>query len=84
MTPTNKPAAGDARLRRLFWLRNVSIAGQVLAIAVAQAAFSVELPVAELALVVGLLSRRTRARPGASPARNRRATTRCSANSSSM
>lgn len=55
MTTFNEIQAGDVRLRRLFWLRNISVAGQVLAIVVVHALFGIELPLIALALVIGVL-----------------------------
>src|SRR5258708_807930 len=46
----------ESRLKRLFWLRNVSIAGQVAAVLIAQAVFAVELPLAVLAASIGALA----------------------------
>jgi two-component system sensor histidine kinase RegB len=46
----------ESRLKRLFWLRNVSIAGQAAAVLVAQAVFAVELPLALLAASIGALA----------------------------
>ncbi|MBC8008238.1 MAG: HAMP domain-containing histidine kinase [Prolixibacteraceae bacterium] len=46
----------ESRLKRLFWLRNVSIAGQAAAVLVAQVVFAVELPLAVLAASIGILA----------------------------
>ncbi|MGH8631303.1 MAG: ATP-binding protein, partial [Burkholderiales bacterium] len=55
---TDQPAASvpDTRLKRLFWLRNVSIAGQAVAALAAVWLIGIELPLASLALIVMLLA----------------------------
>ena len=45
----------ESRLKRLFWLRNVSIAGQIAAVLVAQSVFAIELPLSVLAASIGAL-----------------------------
>ena len=51
---TEKPAP-DVSLKRLFWLRNVSIAGQALAVLVAHGVFGIELPLLALVSTIGVL-----------------------------
>ena len=51
---SEKPAP-DVRLKRLFWLRNVSIAGQALAVLVAHGVFGIELPLPALLATIGVL-----------------------------
>jgi two-component system, sensor histidine kinase RegB len=46
----------ETRLTRLFWLRNVSIAGQAVAVLVAHTAFGIELPLLPLAATIGTLA----------------------------
>ncbi|HUF19483.1 MAG TPA: ATP-binding protein [Burkholderiales bacterium] len=48
--------ASETRLTRLFWLRNVSIAGQATAVVVAHIAFGIELPLLPLAATIGMLA----------------------------
>lgn len=52
----NATSFPDSRLARLFWLRNVSIAGQAGAIAIAHAVFRIELPLLPLIATVGSLA----------------------------
>ena len=51
---SEKPAA-DVKLKRLFWLRNVSIAGQALAVLVAHGVFGIDLPLPALVSTIGVL-----------------------------
>jgi two-component system sensor histidine kinase RegB len=46
----------DARLKRLFWLRNVSIAGQTLGVAIAGTVLGIELPMLALGATIGVLA----------------------------
>jgi two-component system sensor histidine kinase RegB len=45
----------DTRLKRLFWLRNASIAGQMAAVVVASSALAIELPLLPLGLIIAAL-----------------------------
>ncbi|HWQ37591.1 MAG TPA: ATP-binding protein [Burkholderiales bacterium] len=45
--------SAEARLGRLFWLRNVSIAGQLVAVLIAAFVLDIELPLAALAAITG-------------------------------
>ena len=56
MQPGMSTPLGESRLKRLFWLRNVSISGQVVAVLVAQIVFAVDLPLAVLAASIGTLA----------------------------
>ena len=54
--PTNRSRYADPRLKRLFWLRNVSIAGQALGVTIAITVFSIRLPTLALAVTIGVLA----------------------------
>lgn len=54
MNTTN--STPDTRLARLFWLRNASIVGQAVAVAVAHAIFRIDLPLLLLAATIGTLA----------------------------
>lgn len=54
-TPTISPLS-ETRLRKLFWLRNVSIAGQVAAVLVAVRLLEIALPLVGLGLVIAALA----------------------------
>ena len=56
MMPDVSASPAEGWFKRLFWLRNVSIAGQAAAVLVAQAVFAVELPLAVLAASIGALA----------------------------
>lgn len=55
MTETALPASAETRLRKLFWLRNVSIAGLVMA-GLAAVSLGIDLPLPPLVLTVLLLA----------------------------